>query len=210
MKRRHRATARRRPVRLLAASLLVGGLITAGCGSSDGENSAASSSSSSTRASTTSTTEPCAFSGGTEAQISPPGATTRLLTGVDIDAPGCVETVAFTFQPATLETPPGFDIAYASPPFRDSGSGREVTVSGDAFLVVRIRPAALADLDQPGAPATYTGPRVITPSDTTAVTEVAFFDGFEGQLAWVIGLDQERPFLVDAATDVLTITVGPA
>lgn len=104
--------------------------------------------------------------------------------------------------------PPGFDVAYADPPFRDSGSGREVTVSGDAFLVVRISPATLADLDAPGVPATYTGPRVITPSDTTTVREIVFFDGFEGQLAWVISMDEKRLFRVEPTTDALTVTLS--
>lgn len=194
--------------------LLVGGLITAGCGSSDGDTSPAGSSSTSsppsTQESTATTTETCAFSGSTNAESVSPGATTRLLNAVDVTATGCVESVTFRLVTATPDAPVGFDVAYADPPFRDSGSGRDVTVPGNAFLVIRMRPAALADLDAPGAPPTYTGPRVIIPTDTTAIRQVAFFDAFEAQLAWVVGLDEERPFRVDSSPDALTVTIGPA
>jgi hypothetical protein len=197
-----------RTVRALGALVLGGMLVAAAaCGSDDDDGSSAGSSSSSS--STTSTTRACEpFAGSTAPQESPPGAELRYLSGAEATNDGCTDVVELTFEPTAPGAPPGFDVRYASPPFRDSGEGRETAVKGNAFLVVRVRPAALARVDEPGAPPTYTGERTITPTDTEFVEQLAWFDAFENDLAWAIGLDEERPYLLRPEDDALRIEIG--
>jgi hypothetical protein len=196
-------------------AVVVAGLLAVGaaCGSDDdGDSGRSDRTSTSTRASgsPTSTTRECApFEGTVTPQESPPGAELRYLSTVEATNDGCTDVVELTFEPTTPGAPPGFDVEYSQPPFRDAGEGRETTVEGEAFLVVRVRPAALARVDEPGAPPTYTGERTITPAETAFVEQLAWFDAFENQLAWVIGLDEQRPYRLTPADDSLTVTIGP-
>ncbi len=73
---------------------------------------------------------------------------------------GCDDTITFTFLPSTAPAP-SYVVDYADGPFTDT-AGRTVKPAGSVFLRVRFQPAWIADLSQPSAPLTYTGPRAIT------------------------------------------------
>jgi hypothetical protein len=93
---------------------------------------------------------------------------------------------------------PGYDVRYVERPVRADGSGAVVPVRGAAVLQVRMENALDADLDAPGAPATYAGPRRIRPA-TGAVVELVRVAGFEGVLTWVVGVRGRAAFRVTPA-----------
>jgi hypothetical protein len=118
-----------------------------------------------------------------------------LLTNVQEAGDACVDRVAFDFT-AKGTTPPGYTLTYGTPPFSDSGSGAPVSVAGNAFVVVTIKPGYGYDFEA-GKP-TYTGPRSLRIARANHVRAVVETGDYEGVLTWVIGLDSKRPFQVEA------------
>ncbi len=117
-----------------------------------------------------------------------------LLTKVERKGDSCVDHVVFEFTSKGSD-PPAYSITYGKPPFVQDGSGKPVTVSGSAFIVVKVSPGYGYDFET-GTP-TYTGPKRITPA-ANHVKEIVETGDFEGVLTWVIGLDSKRPFTVQA------------
>lgn len=89
---------------------------------------------------------------------------------------------------------PGYRIEYVEPPIREDGSGANVKVAGDAFLLVRMELASGFDLNTDEGVVVYTGPRRIVGS--RVVREVVRTGDFEAVLSWVIGVESERQFRV--------------
>jgi hypothetical protein len=88
-------------------------------------------------------------------------------------------------------------VAYESAPIREDGSGRPVSIRGDAFLVVRLSPARDTDISGAGSPRpTYRGPEAVEPRGGTRIVEVRKVSSFEGTVKWAIGVDRRRPFRV--------------
>ena len=105
---------------------------------------------------------------------------------------------------------PGYRIEYVEPPIREDGSGANVKVAGDAFLLVRMELASGFDLNTDEGVVVYTGPRRIVGS--RVVREVVRTGDFEAVLSWVIGVESERQFRVlrldDPARLVVDIPTG--
>jgi hypothetical protein len=196
--------------RLVAASAVLVVVLTA-CGSGTAKRSSPTTASSSvpTSSATTTTTAPPAtcLPGGTTAPVTAPGSATVYLTDVLVAAAGCADTVTFTFRPGPA---PGYDVSYKPGPFQDAGSGAPHPVSGNAFVAVRLHPAAMADFSQPSAPLTYSGPRSIHPTGVAHVQDLEMTEAFEGYITWVIGLDAQRPMKVvaKASPTSLAVTIG--
>ena len=182
----------------------VGATTTAG---DDGTSTSAAETS--TSAPAESTTVPCeGTGGGTDAVTSPLPSGMMLLTDVEIEAARpCVDTVTLKFRPDVAEAP-GFTLEYQDGPFSEAGSGAPVEVDGGAFLVLRMEPAAIADLSVETAPLTYEGPRDIAPDGTAHVVQMRLYDAFEGVVGWVIGIDGQQPFTVDTGTSPPSITIS--
>ncbi|MCL4292174.1 MAG: hypothetical protein KJ056_03975 [Acidimicrobiia bacterium] len=222
------------PLALLTAAVLAALVLAACNGGGDSpatSSTAAPSTASTTRPSTsttgggttgssTGTTAP-AGSPDTDVACDAPGSTRDqesadrpappvwLLTDVRTSRCDGKDRIVFEFRPvagAPDATPP-YEVEYEDPPFRDSGAGRETVVLGNRFLEVELHPAAIADLDQESAPLTYSGPRSIEPDGLDFVRQVALFDAFEGYVKWAVGLDESRPFRVQAATDPPRVVV---
>lgn len=161
--------------------------------------------------STSTTTAPCTDTGRpVTARTGPEPSSTMLLRDVVVDSPdGCVDVVRFTFLP-TPDERPGYTVEYQPGPFAQSGSGAPVPVEGEAFLVVRFFPAAIADLAQDMAPLTYTGPDTLDPTTTRHVQQLRLVDTFEGYVTWVIGLDARVGFDVttSAGPPNLVVAIG--
>ena len=156
----------------------------------------------------TSRSDACTFEGGTSRQERPPGPTKRFLVDVQVDSDACTDRVVFSFEPSTDGVSPGFSVEYRDGPFRDS-SNRETTVSGSAYLVVWVRPAAIARIDLSGVEETYRGPEIVNPDgDTVAVQQVGLFSAFEGNVRFVIGLDATRPFRLGLGNEDLVVEIG--
>jgi hypothetical protein len=195
---------------LLAVGLSVT-VALAGCGGDDGDDTtprtSRSSTTSSTTGPTTTTTAPCAFAGTTTPQQNPLASETQYLTDVTAVRDGCTDTITFTFRPSAAVAP-SYQVAYEPGPFYNS-AGEVVQVAGTAFLKIRFEPAWIADLSQESAPLTYTGPRVITPVGLNTVHGLALFDASEGVVAWVAGVDGQRPFRVEPSAGQVVVTLGP-
>jgi len=133
------------------------------------------------------------FRGGTEpVEQTGPGTGVATLTAVRT-APRQAEPferVVFEFA----ERLPGYRVAYANGPVSECGSGRAVQVTGDATLLVRLE-SAQAHAEREGAMQSTLAERDLRP-DQPLVKQMTLTCDFEGQVAWAIGLAEQRPFRV--------------
>ena len=130
---------------------------------------------------------------------------TMYLTDVSVEAEECTANVTFAFE---KQAPgPGFDVSYqpADTAKIEDGSGNQIEVAGEAFLVVKLTPAMTAKIDGDQVTKTYTGPRRV--SGHGPVQEVVKTGDFESVVTWVIGLDRERPFRTDATDSRLVVGI---
>jgi hypothetical protein len=180
-----------RGLSLLVIAPIVLALSVAACGDRDGSNEAAC--------------PPAGFtSDGRETDGSRSDMT--FLTGVDVTRTRCGDRVTFAFR---------HDVADARVEYLpreqalvEDGSGRRLDAEGDAFLVVRLSPAATAEADGDGIVMTYTGPRRFRPDDARLVREVIKTGDFEAAVTWVIALGDERPFDVSASGRELVVELA--
>jgi hypothetical protein len=158
----------------------------------------------------TTNAESCApFAGSTSTKAGASTPTeTMLLTGVKIDSDNCTDRVVFDFRPAAGEQP-GYKVEYrpAAEAQTEDASGRHISIAGKAFLVVRIEPAATADISGETLDKTYTGPRKITPAGMNWTRELAKTGDFEAVLRWTIGLSEQRPFTVTTSGSPARLTI---
>lgn len=208
--------ARRTP---LVPALLVVAALTA-CGGGKGRSapdatttSRVGPAASTSGGSTTSTTRPapgdtpCQLEGASLDPKSAVGRELALLRSLAVTPDGCRDTVTFGVDPAVTGGV-GFGASYESPPFVTEGEGRTVTVAGTAFIVVKLRPADIVDVNTGSFTPTYTGPNQLQPTGTNHVRDVRTLGSFEGQSTWVIGLDAQRPFTVRSEPARLVLTIG--
>jgi hypothetical protein len=116
---------------------------------------------------------------------------TALLTAVRAARHEGYDRVVFEFRNAL----PGYDVRYVEPPVHADGSGDVVDVDGAFVLQVRMENALDADLGDPAAPMTYTGPQRFSPG-TPEIAELVRTGGFEGVLTWVAGVRDRVDFRV--------------
>jgi hypothetical protein len=203
-----------RVLRVVPVAAVAAALVLAGCdgGGSKGASDAGRTSttrSTSTKPSSTSspsTTVLCRFGGSTSPQRNAVVTDNQLLSAVTTGTAPCEDTVTFTFLPSAAPAP-SYVIEYSAGPFADS-AGRRVKPPGTAYLRVRFQPAWIADFDQPSAPLTYTGPRVISPTGTKVVRGLAIYAAEEGVVGWIVGLDGRHPIKVDASPGRVSIAVS--
>jgi len=191
--------------RAIAVGLLLGALL-AGCGSSRDASEGQTTG-------TATVAEPtCApLANGTAALGEGHPSKTMLLTALTTGREPCADRVTFDFRADLAETP-GYRVEYrpAAQAQTEDGSGRHIAIDGTAFLVVRLEPAATADLSGEELEFTYTGPRRLPGDGTRYVREVVKTGDFESVLTWTIGLSEKRPFEVVTSDSPprLTIEVG--
>src|SRR5680860_932131 len=117
----------------------------------------------------------------------------------------CSDEVVFEFRSSGGQLPPGYEIGYESGPFRDFTSGDEFDPAGEAYLVIRFRRTGTAEVvagpeGEPDFNETFDlGRESIAPSDMNHLQEARIVEGPEQTVQWVIGVDSERPFTVDAS-----------
>jgi hypothetical protein len=191
-------------------------MTVAGCSSDDGgktalktrpSTSSTSSTSSTTVTSSTTTTVPCNFTGTTTPQRNALASENQYLIDVTAVPNGCVDVLTFTFR-GSMAVEPSYQIAYEPGPFTNT-AGQVVRPAGTAFLKIRFEPAWIADLSQEGAPKTYTGPTAIVPAATHVVRGLSLYDANEAIVAWVAGIDGQRPFRVEPSAGQVVIIIGP-
>jgi|GEM_PF-1506596 len=126
----------------------------------------------------------------------------HLLTEVETGLHAGYDRVTFRFRDGV----PGYEVSYEEGPITESGSGAEVSVEGDAVVVVRMRLASGRERTGAGEP-TYTGPDRLSGAGTFAMTEVVRTGDFEGVLSWVVGVRDESPVRVQVFGDVIAVDV---
>jgi len=126
----------------------------------------------------------------------------------------CADQVVWEFRSDGAQLPPGYTIEYQPGPFADFTSGDEFEPGGDAYLVVRFPKVSTVEVigaegDQEFE-TTYNGRESIDPSGMNHLEEARIVQGPEGVTQWVVGLDGERPFSVDASTGPpkVVLTIG--
>src|SRR4249919_2233817 len=192
------------------AALLAGLLVVTGCGSKTAEQQTTTAATPKPTPTTTAADKTCPpFSGttGTHTSATTPSKT-MLLTTLQTTTSDCTDRVAFSFRPAGGEQP-GYTLEYrtAAEAQTEDASGRHIPIAGKAFLVVRLEPAATADLSGAQLKTTYAGPNRIKPTGARSVREIVKTGDFEGVLTWVIGLSGERPLTVTSSGSRASLTV---
>ena len=176
-------------------------LVASGCGGSH-KSSAPSggySASSSTPTTTTSATgiDPLAGAGTTPVVAAATGTETALLNRIAVGRHEGYDRVVFQFKNAL----PGYRVEYVQPPLKEDGSGKPVSVQGNAVVLVRMEPASGFDLNTGEGVMVYKGPRRIDGSaeGTAVVQELVRTGDFEAVLSWAIGLSGKVDFRVQTA-----------
>lgn len=111
------------------------------------------------------------------------------------------DRVVFEFAGAL----PRYRVEYVSPPITACGSGLPVTIAGNAFLQVRLTPAAAHD-EQGNV--TF-GTTELAPG-LPPILEVESSCDFEGEVTWVLGLSEEVDFNVFFLTNPHRVVVDVA
>lgn len=125
-----------------------------------------------------------------------------LLTDVRVEALPGLDRVVFELDGDA----PGWSARFADPPVTERPSGEPVEVEGGAFLDVSMSRASTVDLSGEEPEVAFEAERVDAPGAPT-VTELVKIEDFEGVLAWVIGLDRQRPFAVAVLDDPTRVVV---
>lgn len=118
------------------------------------------------------------------------------LVGKDVrtGADPCHERFVIELQPSnspTSPTFPGYWVRYATGPVMLNPKGEEITLDGNAVLLVSMG-SWMLNTENAG----YQGPRAVVPTNVSAMREYRLVEDFEGQSTWAIGLDKKRNFRV--------------
>jgi hypothetical protein len=151
----------------------------------------------------------CAAFRGATGSLSSTGARPEsLLVAADAEILDCLDKVTFTFVSLGNGLPPGYTVAYrdvAAEPLKDGDT--EISVPGDAFLVVTMKPALSTDPRLEGNPPTYRGNLRLAYERAHHLQSVQKLPDLDGSVQWVIGLDGTRPFLVDSTMNPPRVSV---
>lgn len=183
-----------------------------GCG--NGDNAAAppggDSPSGTTTAVTTSGTttdgiDPLADAGTDPVESAAAGSETALLERIAVGRHEGYDRVVFQFKNAL----PGYRVEYVEPPLKEDGSGKPVSINGNAVVVVRMEPASGFDLNTAEGVMVYKGPKRIegASAGTSTVQELVRTGDFEAVLSWAIGLVDKVDFRVTTATSPARLIV---
>lgn len=201
-----------RPWLAIAIVVLTGSLV--GCGGKGSVHTSGSTvtsepPSSTTTAptgSTTTSTSEAPLSGGGTTPVSTPAAGRAQLTAVTADGHATFDRVVLQFEAGDV---PGYLVQYTSRPVQEDPSGRDITVSGDSVLEVRLEHASGVDLSGGSPRPTYSGPhRIAGPGG--AIVEVVEAGDFEGVLRWVAGTHGKPAFKVSTLLNPPRVIVDVA
>jgi hypothetical protein len=195
-----RPDRRRASLSLLAAALCA---LAAGCSSSGSSTGAApptstaattASTTTAATAATTGTTETLAGAGTAPVEAPASAKETALLERVALGRHAGYDRIVFQFRNVV----PGYRVEYRNAPFAEDGSGKPVSVNGNAFLVLRLEPASGYDLNAGEGQLVYRGSPRLEGADagTSAIEEAVRTGDFESVLTWVVGLARKADFRV--------------
>jgi hypothetical protein len=146
---------------------------------------------------TTAGIDPLAGAGTTPVVSAATGGATALLDRIALGRHEGYDRVVFQFQNGL----PGYRVEYVQPPLKEDGSGKPVSVQGNAVVVVRMEPASGFDLNTAEGVMIYKGPKRIdgATAGTSVVQELVRTGDFEAVLSWAIGLSDKVDFRVRTA-----------
>lgn len=145
---------------------------------------------------------------GEESRSTPAPDVMEHLTGAIAYQEPCWDRVLFTFESELGQAPPGYQVEYRKPPFTEGERESPVRTEGEAFLFVTFTPASQFDNRDPARPIqTYKGNLLLDLDVMHHVTMVRkLIDGL-GTVMWLIGLDEKRPFTVDAVSNPPRVSI---
>jgi hypothetical protein len=126
----------------------------------------------------------------------------------------CYDKITFTFQSTGADLPPGYDVEYHKGTVTDGPDKKPAITLGNATLLVTFTPAQSDNRTNPNnVQKTYAGLPKLALRHMHHTCIVNHLTDGDGTVNWLIGLDEKRPFTVDAynnppRVDVL-VTAGP-
>jgi hypothetical protein len=181
-----------------------------GCGNGDntatpGGGSTSGTTTATTPGTTTDGIDPLADASTDPVEGAAAGTETALLERIAVGRHEGYDRVVFQFK----NDLPGYRVEYVEPPLKEDGSGKPVSVSGNAVVVVRMEPASGFDLNTAEGVMVYKGPRRIegASAGTSVVEELVRTGDFEAVLSWAIGLSDKVDFRVTTATSPARLIV---
>jgi hypothetical protein len=181
-----------------------------GCGNGDntatpGGDSTSGTTTATTPGTTTEGIDPLADASTDPVEGAAAGSETALLERIAVGRHEGYDRVVFQFKNAL----PGYRVEYVKPPLKEDGSGKPVSVDGNAIVVVRMEPASGFDLNTAEGVMVYKGPRRIegASAGTSVVEELVRTGDFEAVLSWAIGLSDKVDFRVTTATSPARLIV---
>ncbi|MDX6387064.1 MAG: hypothetical protein QOD85_866 [Gaiellaceae bacterium] len=179
-------------------------LAVSGCGGSNtsspptGVSSVPASSSPTTSTTDTTGIDPLVGAATTPVEAAATGSDTALLERIAVGRHEGYDRVVFQFQNGL----PGYKVEYVQPPLKEDGSGKPVSVKGNAIVSVRMEPASGFDLNTGEGVLVYKGAKQIdgTSAGTSVVQQLVRTGDFEAVLSWAIGLSDRVDFRVTTAT----------
>jgi len=124
-----------------------------------------------------------------------------VLTALEPVSLGTYDRTTLSFEGATVL--PGYRAAYVDRPLHECGSGRQVFPVGDAWLEIRLEPAAA---HTEAGQATLPG-REIEIAGEGPLRRVYRTCDFEGVVVLVLALDAPRPFRISVVEDPAGLAV---
>jgi len=182
---RHSAIARRATPLFLVAALLV----TSCRGSSD-----ASPRFKQSRNKDGGTTT-CGIRASTVSRESAQGPEISLLQTANVSRGECTDDVRFEFASGDIDLPPRYVAEYQAGPFIDFNQDVPASPGGTVFLVIRFEKTTSSYLGR----STYRSRESIEPGGMHHLQDVRMVRAPDNWVEFVIGLDQQRPFMVDGA-----------
>jgi hypothetical protein len=181
-----------------------------GCGTSDnapvpGTDSASGTTTATTSGTTTAGIDPLADAGTDPVEGAAVGSETALLERIAVGRHEGYDRVVFQFE----NTLPGYRVEYVQPPLKEDGSGKPVSVKGNAVVVVRMEPASGFDLNTGEGVMVYKGPKRIDAAGagTSVAQELVRTGDFEAVLSWAVGLSDKVDFRVTTASSPARLIV---
>ena len=133
------------------------------------------------------------------------GSDLTYMTDVTVEPVDCGDLVVFEFRDRAAGA--RVDYLPREHALVEDGSGSMLEAEGEAFLVVRLEPAATAESDGDELQFTYTGPRRLQPDDANHVQEIVKTGDFEAVVTWAIGVSEERPFRVTTSARTVSVEI---
>ena len=140
-------------------------------------------------------TTTCGIRASTVSRESAQGPEVSLLQTANVSRGECTDDVRFEFASGDIDLPPRYVAEYQAGPFIDFNQDVPASPGGTVFLVIRFEKTTSSYLGR----STYRSRESIEPGGMHHLQDVRMVRAPDNWVEFVIGLDQQRPFMVDGA-----------